>query len=46
MRNVIAHDGTVVTPKMLDQWSARAEAGHLPGAAGPIRRGRPLSIGE
>jgi predicted transcriptional regulator len=46
MSAVIAHDGTVVTPAMLDDWFEQAEAGELPGEPGPTRRGRPLSIGE
>jgi len=46
MDDVIAHDGTVVTQQMLDEWFEQAEAGELPGTPGPTHPGRPLSIGD
>ena len=46
MSDVVARDGTVVTPDMLDEWFEQAEAGELPGSAGPTRAGRPLSVGD
>ena len=42
----VAADGTVVPEAKLAAWVADAEAGNLPGKPGPVRRGRPLSIGE
>jgi hypothetical protein len=41
----VAHDGTVLTDELLDQWGDQIEAGEYPGTAVPVRRGRPLAIG-
>lgn len=41
-----AADGTAVSEETLAGWVADAEAGNLPGVPGPVRKGRPLSIGE
>jgi hypothetical protein len=41
----IAHDGTVLTDQLLDQWGSEIEAGIYPGVPGEVRHGRPLVIG-
>jgi len=42
---IVAENGTVVTDAMLDTWVEDAEAGHLPGKPGPVRMGRPRTVG-
>ena len=42
---IVAENGTIVNDAMLDAWVAEAEAGRLPGKPGPVRMGRPLSVG-
>ena len=43
---ILAENGTNVTEAMLDAWVDEAESGHLPGKPGPVRMGRPLSVGS
>jgi len=42
---IVAENGTVVTEAMLDTWVVDAEAGRLPGKPGPVRMGRPRTVG-
>jgi hypothetical protein len=41
-----AHDGTILTDELLDQWGDEIEAGRYPGQPGPLRPGRPLAVGS
>jgi predicted transcriptional regulator len=38
--------GIPVTEEMIDNWAEAAERGELPGEPGPVRRGRPFSVGS